>query len=931
MKPNPHPAGSPTRFPFVRPLLVLTGVLVLIFWKSFLPEYVHFSNDNPLAQHIAAWMELPGILFGQWADLNYIGSSSGSMALDVTALLHWFLGPVGYAKFFPPAALLILGLGAWAFFRQLRLVPAAAIIGALAVMLNSCLFGSACWGVASQQIGIGLDFCALALAVANDADRNRFWVRSARWVLAGMCVGINIMEAADIGAYFSIFVAAFIFFRTLILGTGPAAMRIGRGVARVAVVAIAAGIMAAQGIVSLFTTQIQGVAGQDSGQETPAQHWDWASQWSLPKPETVGLIVPGLFGYKMDTPNNMAWFQDSFQGGAYWGGMGRSPEIDRWFAAGGDKEPTGSDHAAAPHHPPGMMRFTGSVDYAGLTVVLLAAWALTQSFRKDRSPFSLVDRWQLWFWGGTLVLTLVLAWGRFDPLQLYYHTLYQLPYFSSTRNPTKFLLIFSCAIAVLSAYGVDDLCRRHLTLAGTPGKFGAWWARAGGFERKWFFGLAGLLGASVLGWLIYSSEKPALMAWLQQTDYGSPEHPELSEVIADFSISQVMWLIPLVAVTAGLLVAIIAGVFSGPRAKLGVWLLGTLVVLDLGRADLPYVTYWNYVEKYEVGTLDPIIQFLADKPYEHRVQMLPFRPAPGQEMFSELYNIEWVQQLFPYYNIQSLDLFQRPRMGSDIATYEGALTPHSEDTYWLMRRQWELTNGRYFVGGTGVNLGAQAVDTVSFLNGALDPEAKRFRLVRRFEIVPKPGVLNPQQLEDLTVVPDENGKFGLFEFTGALPRAGLYGSWQVTTNPTALLATLASTNFDPAQKVLLSGAAALRVPAPVPGAVAGKVDYLSYNPRHIVLATDSHDAGVLLINDKFDPDWQVKIDGQPAELLRANYIMRGVYVPAGKHEVRLDFQVPLLPLKITMAAILLGLALCGFVLVAGGKPAERPAEKSGDQ
>ena len=58
-------------------------------------------------------------------------------------------------------------------------------------------------------------------------------------------------------------------------------------------------------MLALVGTNITGVAGTAQDAETKAAHWDWATQWSLPKVETFGLLVPGLFGYKMDTPKDM--------------------------------------------------------------------------------------------------------------------------------------------------------------------------------------------------------------------------------------------------------------------------------------------------------------------------------------------------------------------------------------------------------------------------------------------------------------------------------------------------------------------------------------------------------------------------------------------------------------------------------------------------
>ena len=50
-------------------------------------------------------------------------------------------------------------------------------------------------------------------------------------------------------------------------------------------------------------------------------------------------------------------------------------------------------------------------------------------------------------------------------------------------------------------------------------------------------------------------------------------------------------------------------------------------------------------------------------------------------------------------------------------------------------------------------------------------------------------------------------------------------------------------------------------------------------------------------------NWRVTVDGKPAELLRCNFIMRGVYLPApGRHTVEFSFSLPHQPLYVTLAA-----------------------------
>ena len=335
---------------------------------------------------------------------------------------------------------------------------------------------------------------------------------------------------------------------------------------------------------------------------------------------------------------------------------------------------------------------------------------------------------------------------------------------------------------------------------------------------------------------------------------------------------------------------------------------------------MPYIIHWDYKQKY---ASNPILDFLRDKPYEHRVIGLPFRSPQHlpfyNDYWGDLYRIEWAQHHFPYYDIQSLDLIQRPRVPADEEAYEMALAPRSADTYYLMARRWQLTDTRYLLGPAGF---------LDVLNEKLDPLQHRFRMVQRFSLRLKPGVEEfHQRLEELTAVPDDRGDYALFEFTGALPRASLYSRWQISTNDSATLNTLTNANFDPQQTVLVS--------TPLPAAPVvnatnenpGTVEYKSYVPKKIVLDAKASTPAVLLLNDKFDPHWQVFVDGKPAGLLRCNFIMRGVYLTPGAHRVEFKFMLPSDPLYVSLAAIITGIFLGGCLIIwqrraTAGRPTE---------
>jgi hypothetical protein len=894
------PSSPPTGWKgkFIFPLL-LGSILAILFAKSFLPGYVHFSNDGPLGEQNAARSQMPGILTGIWDDLNDLGNAGGAAAPDISAFTGWILGPVNDAKFLAPIALFILGLGAWFFFRQLKLSPLTATLGGLAAALNSSYFGNACWGTLPQQIAMGMVFFAMALVMAN-SNETPTKVRWARLGLAGLAVGVSVMEGADNGAIFSLFVAAFVFFKSLIEDNAPTFLKIVRGTGRVAVIAIFAAFIAAQTITSLVGTFIVGTAGmsQNNAAEGGLAHWDWATQWSLPKKETIGVFVPGVFGYRMDTPKDMMDFlQGQYVGGEYWGGMGRTPEIDRFFDSGKAGPP--------PSGPGDWMRFGYAGYYCGILVALVALFAIVQSFRREHSLFPPMQRRLIWFWIVTLIIALLISWGRFGPFDGWpYRWLYALPGASTIRNPAKFMAIFYLAMIIIFAYGIDGISRRYLQasagqLISPFAQVKNWWASARGFDRNWVLFSLAAIGLSVLAWLIYSGEKPALVHYLEKVGFSDPD---TAGQIASFSIGQVGWFLLFFAATVILVNLVICGVFSGKRAGVGNLLLGILLVADLGRADLPWIIHWNYKQKYESN---PVIDILRDKPYEHRVADLQ-----SDSPFEQLYRIEWMQHHFPYYNIQCLDIIQSPRVASDLAAYDMALAPTTSTLYRVARR-WELSNTSYLLGPTTF---------LDQLNQQLDPVQRRFRIVQRFNIAPKPGIDQPTELEQLTAVPDTNGDYALFDFGGALPRARLYANWQVSTNSDATLRTLGGPDFDPQKTVLISAP----IPDPPSNATAdanpGTVEFKSYAPKDIVLSAQANAPSVLLLNDKYDPNWHVWVDGNPAQLFRCNFIMRGVYLPTGAHTVEFKFSLPHKPLYATVSAMICGVVLCGYLFISTRRP-----------
>jgi len=859
--------------------LCLVVLLGLFFWDGLLPGRTVFSNDGPLGAMSARCGDLPEDFAGFWQDLNWLGAAGPSATPTLSNLLALVCGKLIFSKIYAPFSLLFLGLSAWLCFRQWKLSPVACILGGIAAALNSDFFSTACWGVASQPLSFGCDF--LALAALADETWPRRWLRVA---LAGFAVGMGVMEAFDIGAIFSLAVAAFVVFQAL-AGEGPMPKRLAGGLSRLAVVVVFAALIAVATVSTLVRTQIKGVAGMGQDTASKIQRWDEATIWSMPKAETLSMIVPGLFGFRMDTPD----------GGNYWGRCGRDPAWDRYFASGKQGP-----------RPQGFIRYGGGGVYTGVIVVLIALWAVLQAFQKKASVFSLAERKFIWFWSAVALVCVLVGFGRFAP---FYQFFYALPFASTMRNPSKFFHVVEWTLVILFAYGVHGLSRSCLELPaaavrGLVPHLKAWWAKAAAFDKRWVIGSLVAPGAALVGWWIYSASRDRLVAYLQEVDFDKA----FAGAIASFSIRQVGWFVLFLALGVGLVALVLSGYFGGRRARTGAILLGLLLAVDLGRANMPWVVTWDWVRKY---ASNPVIEFLRKDAYQHRVAMLPF-PVPDQlSLFSQVYSIEWLQQLFPYNNIQSLDEIMNPRPREDEVAFRKALDfDRSTNTLHRITRNWALTNTRYLLGPAGY---------VDVLNQQIDPVQQRFRIVETFDIVGKPGIQNPAGYDELTAVMVTNGPYALFEFTGALPRAKLYANWQVSTNDQATLNELASARFDPERKVLVADS----LPAPGPSSEAnqsgGTVDFTSYAPKQIVLRAQATQPAVLLLDDRYDPNWKVSVDGKPEKVLRCNYLMRGVYVQPGSHTVEFRFAPPVHTLYVSVGALAVAVLLLGYLAVSRGK------------
>ncbi len=89
------------------------------------------------------------------------------------------------------------------------------------------------------------------------------------------------------------------------------------------------------------------------------------------------------------------------------------------------------------------------------------------------------------------------------------------------------------------------------------------------------------------------------------------------------------------------------------------------------------------------------------------------------------------------------------------------------------------------------------------------------------------------------------------------------------------------------------------------------VELTAYEANRLVYKVSSKQGGVVVFSEIYYPGWTCTIDGEPADIARANYVLRAVRIPSGEHEVIMAFDPQTVRITETVAyGALAALALC---------------------
>jgi hypothetical protein len=143
----------------------------------------------------------------------------------------------------------------------------------------------------------------------------------------------------------------------------------------------------------------------------------------------------------------------------------------------------------------------------------------------------------------------------------------------------------------------------------------------------------------------------------------------------------------------------------------------------------------------------------------------------------------------------------------------------------------------------------------------------------------------------------------------ALGNAWFVKNIMVANNPNEEFDGLES--FDPASTAIISSEYESELTAKSYSG-NGSITLESYAPNKLVYSSNSNENQLAVFSEVwYEPGWHVTVDGQSADMLRANYILRALPLSAGSHEIIFDFMPSSFKIGVMISYI------CSILLLGG--------------
>lgn len=220
-----------------------------------------------------------------------------------------------------------------------------------------------------------------------------------------------------------------------------------------------------------------------------------------------------------------------------------------------------------------------------------------------------------------------------------------------------------------------------------------------------------------------------------------------------------------------------------------------------------------------------------------------------------------------------------------------ALMTHSRASRLGLQQvtSYNPTHLRYYVEYLEtMNQDRQDYHTTSPLSSSLVSSQLLDMLNVRYIVVPRDATLGPVLGETHQLVYQDE-EVSVFENQSAFPRAWVVHDVRPAAENPDYLTALNNSEIDGHQVAFVDGDLP-HVALPGPADRGDTAIITEYAPETITLQTNTSSDGLLVLSEIYADGWNAYVDGGKVDIVRTNHTLRGVPLPAGRHQVILEYE-----------------------------------------
>lgn len=200
----------------------------------------------------------------------------------------------------------------------------------------------------------------------------------------------------------------------------------------------------------------------------------------------------------------------------------------------------------------------------------------------------------------------------------------------------------------------------------------------------------------------------------------------------------------------------------------------------------------------------------------------------------------------------------------------------------------------------------QEMSTIESLVGQMKKQIGKIDPLYMNQYMAKSNVMNMLNTQFIITDPKQPA----FKNPHALGNAWLVNQTNCLTSPDSALFGLSKTNLKSTALILGEGLKSKRYSG------TGSISLLNYKANELTYEFNSKSEEFAIFSEVFYTGWNAYIDGKLVDHVRANYVLRGLEIPAGKHKIVFKFEPSLYTTgeRIALISSILVLLLFGFTV-----------------